>query len=43
MKWYAAIVPLLLSSCTAYSQQSKNIAYDCVMECSGYGWLGAVN
>jgi hypothetical protein len=38
MRWYAAIVPFLLLSSTAYAQQSKNGAYDCVME-----WSGAAN
>jgi hypothetical protein len=37
MRWYTALVPLLLLSPTAYSQQSKNAAYDCVMEWAGGG------
>jgi hypothetical protein len=37
MRWYTALVPLLLLSPTAYSQQSKNAAYDCVMEWVGGG------
>ncbi len=37
MRWYTAIVPLLLLSSTTHPQQSKNGTYDCVIEWSGGG------
>jgi hypothetical protein len=42
MKWYTAIVPFLLLSSTAYSQQPKNASYDCVMEWAGGGKYNSV-
>ena len=41
MRRYIAVVPLLLLSSTAYSQQSKNASYSCVVEWVGGGWYNS--
>ena len=41
MRRYIAVVPLLLLSSTAYSQQSKSASYSCAAEWMGGGWYNS--
>jgi hypothetical protein len=38
---YLLLVTLLLFSSTAYSQQSKNASYSCIVEWMGGGWYNS--